>query len=1343
MKKAGIIVSAQFSGTHMLHLLTVILVVQLIVGRAEVKHLQSLSLADLRTQNEERKSRLWFPATPLHMHPDYRPIQLCDTPEFQRLNRLLSDLIRTNDFEWTSVTLTALRSLNRSYIILGGSSIKSSSTGSRMSASPRERGVVYLCEFEVKSDNDALGFGLSSRRCSQITERPGVQEESHEFLGASIKSMRLDGDLSILAYCDPLWRATSPVPVGRCFLHLLQSGKIRPGLELSEFCQSGLKVATPCMAGYSVALSSRRQSVTGKSSTTTKISDILLWVGEPLSVPSGRVQVVSDPYGRRSVTTIDRPEAEDQLEFGDNFGYAVAEGYVSAPGIPHDRTQNTNISQIFGVRLSPGTKDSSELLGSLSWYGGTDLTDTFSGYGTSLLRIRMSGRYQTGIILGAPYFSLPSGNQNDNETNNLETGANTGRVYLYCRSDSEPSNLLSSKQLKIQDDFIDGPTGSTFFGFSIGSLGDMDGDGNEEIAVGAPNLEGSGESGRVYVIRVLPECKFDHTPIQILRGPLGSTRFGARLPAEPEDLDFNGRPDLTVPFSLDQGQPSLSVFASRPRVRAECRYSFPPWLAIRRVAEGDTIPVLVSVFLHPYEGDEKSVQALRRILSEEAGKRLTHQANPDWNATDLSEQRFRIYGHIRSQGDEVQNVLLIEFDLEAQQNVQDMADIDASENGLFVAYRFLSPCFGGQSVIDSNGTCPDGSWLKRPLIEWSNCVARVPLNKYICYPFSSCESDLSLRITDSRTKQSLFLSPKTKQWTANEDSSLQDYKNSTTIDLVYGDPESSRPEILIELFNFGPTFAGGVWLQFQFYGNLRFSRLEYNDTQPDHSSRERRNLAITVSSNETWAHCYLGQITAPTAEQETQLIPQLSLKLSTYYPDYLLPDRVNYSLGAGVKITVLSGTLDPVKESNVLQFNYQIVNSPKVRVSYGPKPISSQMDNRTEPQPWLSGYQRRVYVSDLGPRVEHTFQVEYMGPTRKITNAILNMSVPTMLASVDREGGNDDYLVYLFDEIRASTEDSETLTWVNLLPKVTTLDGLRSIGNCTILDSELIVNPRKMVGMDMTKAYTRIRRAALLPQDDHEADQTSGNLSAEVAGAGSYIGDKRGSLFRKIPKEIQQCDRVGYHLSKPVCAQIVCHVDELSKNHPVLVTVTGWLWARTFFEKRISDVDIVTTLAVGQGTLPPGVQPAKEPVGYFHIAQTFFFPQIRPKLLHQVPIWPIIVGVVLGVIFLALIVILLYELGFFKRRKPELRKARYSRGGADAAEKDAWDANKSAEEFRQEQARLEAEEEERRRKQKQKRKKRGIDKRDIKILHPSDLAARQESSEASQLLPEEGTPTHK
>ena len=61
-----------------------------------------------------------------------------------------------------------------------------------------------------------------------------------------------------------------------------------------------------------------------------------------------------------------------------------------------------------------------------------------------------------------------------------------------------------------------------------------------------------------------------------------------------------------------------------------------------------------------------------------------------------------------------------------------------------------------------------------------------------------------------------------------------------------------------------------------------------------------------------------------------------------------------------------------------------------------------------------------------------------------------------------------------------------------------------------------------------------------------------------------------------------------------------------------------------------------------------------EPVGSFESPQIFFFTKIKPTIFHQIPIWPIVVGLVLGILLLAFLILILYRFGFFRRRKHKL-----------------------------------------------------------------------------------------
>ncbi|THD26176.1 hypothetical protein D915_002617 [Fasciola hepatica] len=1307
-----------------------VLVISLSPLAASGELLKTKSYSDIALQEEIERGNKWSPDTPADLRPDYRPMELCDHTAFADLSRKLVDLVQENhvleNFEWTTVSVTTLKSYQRSYILIGGSSRQVSSPSQNISVSPRDGGAVYLCELEVKkSVQNPLGFGPSQASCVELSKKQN-QRRDHEYLGAASSALGLSGDTSLLAYCDPLWRATTQVPVGRCFLQVLRDGKPRESLELNEFCQSGMQVGTPCMAGHSVALSLGSEQL-----NTTKLarvlSDVRLWVGEPLSLPTGRVQLVSDPYGTARVTTIHRPDITGSINVGSHFGYAVANGYASAPGFPHEINEDLqDMPQVVGFQTADTGTNSRESFGSVDWLGGIELDQIFSGFGTSILTIPINGSLQTGVVVGAPY----ADSEVYGETLTARKQANRGRIYLFCHTDARFRKPMKLLQYQIYDDVLEGPAGSTFFGFSLSRLGDLEQNGTEYIAVGAPDLDKRTGQSFVYLIRVLAECRFDPVPYHILTGPKNAHDFGARLPSIADDMDYNGLPDLAIPVSnMFDGKPAVQLFASRPRVEAECLFMFPPWLAIRRIFAGDTIPIQITVFLRSLQKESSAFDPIEQILQDEEDARLVHQVIADRKTKSSAHERFKLFGDIISQYDKAQKKLLIEFDLIAEHDVQDMVDIETDEHGLYVAYRFLQPCFGQDRVIDENGTCAQSGWLKRPFITWSKCIAHVPLSRYVCYPRPSCESDVSLQITDLRSNISVSRYNDTLILLDDEtDETHEERILATSVNLTLGDQHFSKPELVIGVYNYGPTFAAGLRFEFQFHGNLRFYRLE--------AFESHTIVPVHVSENETWADYFIGTMPSPTLTEEIDAIEEevpsvKQWKLSTYYLNFASLDETNFTLGAGVTVRIFSGTPDPQPLGNAIRFEYRVMNAPKIRISYGPKSISSRMDNRTRPIPGTVGHARRVDVSELGPRVEHVIQVEYTGPTQRLRNVTLQLAVPFQLAPDDQIGATENYLVYMFREIRATMEGAGALQWVDLWPKITSSEDSRmlsnTLGTCSVMDSETKVNPLRMIGMDVNKVYSRTRRHAVPAsldaprQPNNMTEFTPEQLEIMSAGFDAQSGfAHKPSLFRRIPKEILQCDRVGYRLNKPLCTQIICHLNELPKNRPILVTVTGWLWAKTLFEKHISDVDVVTSLTVDQGYVPEGVVPASEPVGYFHLAQTFFFPQIRPKLLHQIPIWPIIVGVVLGIIFLALIVILLYALGFFKRKKPALRQASYSRGGADELERRAEEIQDKPKKYAGFEEKTSTEEKyERGTKRKMKGKHRG----ELKILHPADLAA--------------------
>nr|AKB94436.1 integrin [Schistosoma mansoni] len=1310
----------------------------------ESTQLNDKSYTDLNWEYDIRRSKLWSPKTPLNVWPDFKLIQECDTDDFKLSNTNFNQLMIMNTttynttynnnnnqelFEWTSISIFTIERLKRGYILLGGSYKTkpfnlSSSTNSSSIVSPRHNSQMILCYLDWKSNYETLlGFGFNYNACIILQSNSMNRDyNDHEFLGATSQSIKINQDLSLFLYCDPLWRANSIVPVGRCFLHYIHDGVIQSYIELADFCQTGLKVTTPCAAGHSIALTYNNDNDNnhgkGSRSINEHLSNVRLWIGQPLSTPYGRIQILTNLYSdSMKVTTINRPETTtiESMAIGSLFGYALTDGFVTAPGLlTREQYNYTYINHLVGINVAKSYRDKfNGFYGNIDWFPEINSTDPFNGNGMSVLRVHLKGSYIKSVIMGAPYAgNTDIKNNNDTKMDPIQsTGYNIGRIYLFCQSDQRINIKSDSyKPSTTIIDYLDGPKNSRNFGFALTNLGDYDGDGNDDVAVGSPDLENTIGYSYIYLIRILSNCKFDRTPLHILRSPKNSPDFGAHLPSYTDDLDFNGINDLVVPMSpIKQNgisdQPII-VYASRYKWIADCHYIFPPWLAIRNLLKNDLIPIQIIIyFKDPKNKQSRSDQTDLKLLNSLQIDNYIHQINPDWNATDTNGQRFQLMNSIQSRLELKQNQLIIDFNIQAKINIEDMNDLESITGGVFIGYRFLQPCYGNQNVIDQNGTCLDGGWLKRPFIDWSKCLAKIPLSRYVCYPTPVCKSDVVLRVKDIQSNKVMafqYIHDKQKSISILNQSDIIQYPLTTTVDLEYGNRNSSRPQLQIEIYNYGPTKAQGIRMELQFHGNLKFSRLELevDSSNTDSTSRHSEVLMVEVSENETWVHCPIGTLLPPIilSNSDKEIIePNQRFILSTYYDKFMLDDdQVDFQLGAGVTINVITGTPDPQPISNSIRFNYQVIHRPNIRISYGPGEIPSRMDNRSVPSKSMLSQQKRVIVSEIGPKVEHILQIEYMGPSNKLKNVTMNVLVPIELDSMDKIGNAPQYVLYMFNEIRApSYNDNNVLEWIDSRPKVFAMgrhqndgsnfrnddgDDMSKVGSCIIVNSEKVVNPRELIPMDVNTVYSRKRRGVLTKthenkinieksfmNNDNESFTEDSIETIQSSSSSSSSSPKIPVIqFRRLQKEVFECNRVGNRIQKPpICAEIICHVDELVKNRPVLIKVTGWLWARTLFAKHISDVDLVTIISVNQGSIPKGVQPANEPIGHFYLSQTFFFPQIRPKLIHQLPIWPIIVGIILGVLFLYLLIILLYLLGFFRRRKTELRKAMLSKGGAE------------------------------------------------------------------------------
>lgn len=178
-------------------------------------------------------------------------------------------------------------------------------------------------------------------------------------------------------------------------------------------------------------------------------------------------------------------------------------------------------------------------------------------FGASLAVFDINNDGRDDIIVGAPHHSTYT---------NSEIKFDVGAIYVYYQT----ANGLYKNENSIN---ITGETSGGQFGFAVANLGDSNGDGYNDLAVGAPYDNGG--SGIVYIYHG-SNTNLRNRLGQILKGssytpPVRS--FGFSFISGGSDFDGNGYGDLTV-----GGYESDIVvhIPARPVVRVKSELTFNP-----------------------------------------------------------------------------------------------------------------------------------------------------------------------------------------------------------------------------------------------------------------------------------------------------------------------------------------------------------------------------------------------------------------------------------------------------------------------------------------------------------------------------------------------------------------------------------------------------------------------------------------------------------------------------------------------------------------------------------------------------------------------------------------------
>lgn len=1317
--------------------------------------------------------------------------RLYDSTSFSTLNLQLTNVLNdyvtklnlfgynsiSENFQW--VTSTGFNefdsnSESRAWTFIAGTipyNQNRSTNNSNVKAFSKEAIALIGCELlsKKKELND-----LQINKCYSIDMNAiPLQHKLNKtsgFAALTVASLKFEQPYhgAMLIYCDPLWftdnnnnnfisgqnrinllnGTKNPIkPSGKCRIRVRQSGdwiKLRHDTTKIEdeitFCVN-TDYSQPCAGGYTIDL--QQYNMNNGRTDSNALPNIRLLVGLPYAQPYGEVRVYDDILYKfkKDIAHSNHSIITRIIGHQSNFGHKVLWAPKRKSQSSYIQHSKSNERTVEGSLLiaSPSTSVSAKVtgyqingqklfhLGPINYKKSTDQTKRtnteFSGFGLSMETIYFpfknlnSAIYMPyAVLIGAPYASHEI------------LGKNVGKVYISCPSrDLHVSHNMT---------FITGHRPNELFGYAIKRLGDLNGDGIDEVAIGAPAIHyhkkgnETYDIGRVYIYRLTEECTLDPKPIQIFESP--NYGFGVDL-TRGFDADQDGWPELMI-TSLEAGK--APSFYSMPKLlRAQCQFSVPPSLMVRtNFPKYFKIPITLIVRL--FDLNLKQFVNIPEGISSNVTR--IHQVNPDalWmdklsqsqeiseffqsiinNNINMSTLRFN-YDMDSLSIRTTSNNMIIKFDLISLYSSE---LINLVSVPLKIAYRSLinlnecSPTY--MDFSSQNHLCTK---FHQPYVDWSGCEGIVKLSQYICVPEPSCKSDIAVIDVNDDEKSSEY----------------KKLKNGTSYkQLEYGNANHQRQMLQFQVINLGPTKATGIHLELRVKNTFNSNTSIYSEIancknfinlQISNIIIKKLNKSDTHKDNElnknSWSKKVAenGFIALIYTEPNTWIYPNEGLVLNVaLFVDHLVEKSVldpgcptSYSEAPQeslpfLELDVISSTFDENTDNNRLNVIFPLVYKPRLDISAWMQPPSI-IDERTEPMGFEKDVTiRKVFSSDIGPKLEHIFLIENRGsPT--LNNLVFMLQLPVETTYKKR-------LLYVTDQTRQRSADERTISWTNSLPQFISLDG-QERGRCevpseyinpldlTVLDFKIHDQSEATIQSDASGARKK-KRSTESDHNTHYLRNTKSNFETNSI-LPPYKANKQ---LKQRGRIIIKCANITSHSNPPSqtfedqyflknfkCAQIICTLKKLEKFDAVRLRWTGWLWSDTIFELNMPDVQFISQLTlINWGNIPirlsnygaTNQQPNNGQLVYYNhfnyppknpqieIKQSIIYRNVPVEKIHQVPWWPIIAGIVVGSILLFILGASLYCCGFFQRSRIKYQKITVENNDTSAANKKSHSQN--------------------------------------------------------------------
>ncbi|XP_054716123.1 LOW QUALITY PROTEIN: integrin alpha-PS2-like [Uloborus diversus] len=969
-------------------------------------------------------------------------------------------------------------------------------------------GSVYRCGTEATAHCNAIPFDTTGPNyLLDGGVRKITDDKSYQWFGATVGS---SSDNGVIVACAPRYVYYSVnrlrrEPVGNCWI----ARKFRSFQEYSP-CRSsswGFHRQGYCQAGMSAAL-----TATGK----------VLYVGAP-----GSYYWQGQLFSKDLTTNVEESTNESPASNDDTFlGYSTAVGEFSG-----DKDMDVVVGVPRGNDLTGKVVLYDSLLNNLQNISGEQMG---SYYGYSVCVSDVNGDGLDDVVVGAPLFT---------DLLSKERKYEEGRVYVHYQNadhffDQESHTALDGK-------FVKGR-----FGLSLATLKDINRDGYEDFAVGAP-YAGKDERGIVYIFhgssvgirekpsQIITPDDFPDTGIRTL----GFAVSGAI------DMDSNDYPDIIVgAYDTDR----VIFMRSRPVVNITSNMKLSREVLnledrICKLKDDTKVACVKATFCIRYNGigvaseiDLKYTWTLDANLR--SSRALFLDADPYQVANRTQNIRLKKnVQHCNTSTVYIQNGIrdkLTPIEVKASYELIDLEP-----------YRyFLKP------IINMNVP--------------SAAVNELNIEKN-CGKDDICIPDLQLFAVSNMDQYSIGT------------------KKRLELDMTIRNGGEDAFESM--LYVIMPLDVN--------YVNIDKAKLDF----PISCSGARPEI---TGVNELV--CDIGN---PLPANKT-----LNFKI------LLEPSRVVSSTSDLVFAMKVNST--NAEKNDTLFNNEHFIELPvRVEVSLAVRGISvPEVVTYNKSEEIVSNKTRET---DIGPEVTHVYEVGNQGPS-SIKQAEVYILWPTY--TLDGKS-----LLYLMaqPDVRGSAQ-CEKINNVNPLNLQEVRRRPRN-NKITILDykEHMLLND-----LQSRNEPEKGRQSKREKRDDDDYIMSD-------EGEEKYLNDEGEESF----SEELSCGAT-------LCTKIHCTISNLEKGDQVIFNIRSRLWKETYNEIGLSEVKTSSKLVSRITSLPYGVDPSYLPYKIFVVSTKVSLLDVA-LAPYMIPWWIIILAICCGLLLLGLLALLLWKLGFFKRKRPQ------------------------------------------------------------------------------------------